>query len=223
MNPRHLEKIKKCFELGKSGNPNEAATALAMAHKLMRKYGLSEDDINFIEMGATTTASKIQKKPVAYAVNLGTSIASSFKCEVLLQYSYHGNNFKFIGRKDTAMMSAYAFDVLFRQLKLARKAFLATIHPRTSKQNKTKRADCYCDGWVNSVVRNLDIEELPPEEKERITNYRKHIGAYTEKKAKSRQRKGGSISDYLTGSHDGKNVHVNTPIHGSKGERLCLQ
>ena len=223
MNPRHLEKIKKCFELGKSGNPNEAATALSMAHKLMRKYGFSEDDINFIEMGATTSTSKLQKKPLVYTVILGRNIARSFKCDVFLQKTFYGSLFKFIGRKDTAMMSAYAFDVLFRQLKLARKAFLATVHPLTSKQNKTKRADCYCDGWVNAVISNLVVEELPTEEEERIKNYRKHLGTYSDKTARTTQRKGGSISDYQTGSHDEKNIRVNTPIHGSEGERPCPQ
>lgn len=48
-----LKKIAKCLELGNSANVNEAANAIKMAHRLMLKYGLDKDDIEFIKMGKT--------------------------------------------------------------------------------------------------------------------------------------------------------------------------
>ena len=51
-----LKKIAKCLELGNSANVNEAAQAIKMAHRLMLKYGLEKDDIEFIQMGKTKSA-----------------------------------------------------------------------------------------------------------------------------------------------------------------------
>lgn len=85
MNEKHLNKIQKCFDLAKSGNVHEAANALAMAQKLMKKYGMSDEDI---------------RHPL------------------------------FVGVKYKAMTAAYAFDVVYRQLKIARRDYLKTLHPR---------------------------------------------------------------------------------------------
>ena len=38
-----IDKICKCLRLSESGNPYEAAMALRQAHRLMRKYRISED------------------------------------------------------------------------------------------------------------------------------------------------------------------------------------
>ncbi len=52
-----LKKIAKCLELSNSSNINEAAQAIKMAQRLMHKYGLDEDDINFIRLGKTISQS----------------------------------------------------------------------------------------------------------------------------------------------------------------------
>jgi hypothetical protein len=221
MNSKHLEKIKKCFDLAKSGNPNEAANALAMAHKLMRKYGLSDEDIRFIEMGETTSKSKVQQKPVSYVNHLICSIADSFKVLPMLEaYRYDGAYPKFIGRKDSAMMAAYAFDVLYRQLKIARKSYLKSLHSRMLKQNKTIHADRYCEGWVHAVTANLSTEELPEEEKKLITDYQQHKLGPSGKAAKTTRRKGGSLSDYRNGIDDGQQINVNQPVNGKESPKL---
>lgn len=222
MNPKHLEKIKKCFDLSKSSNPNEAANALAMARKLMRKYGLSDEDIEFIEMGETTSRSRIQRKPNAYVSVLVSEIAKSFQVIPMLETCYEGSFPQFIGRKDAAMMAAYAFDVLYRQLINARKQYLSTLNPRMRKQNKTVRADRYCEGWVIAVTENLKAEKLPEEEETRIKSYMKRVNESGKEPeaAKTTRRKGGSRDDYSSGVQDGSNVRVNTPVHGDEPAKL---
>ncbi|HIF5940419.1 TPA: DUF2786 domain-containing protein [Vibrio parahaemolyticus] len=222
MNPKHLEKIKKCFDLSKSSNPNEAANALAMARKLMRKYGLSDEDIEFIEMGETTSKSRIQRKPVVYVGVLVSEIAKAFQVIPMLETNFEGSFPQFIGRKDAAMMAAYAFDVLYRQLMNARRQYLSTLNPRMRKQNKTVRADRYCEGWVISVTENLKAEKLPVEEETRIKSYMKHQSqdGKEPEQAKSMRRKGGSRDDYHSGVLDGSNVQVNTPVHGTEQAKL---
>lgn len=218
MNPKHLEKIKKCLDLSKSSNPNEAANALAMARKLMRKYGFSDEDIEFIEMGKTTSKSRIQRKPVVYVGVLVSEIAKAFQVIPMLVTSYEGSFPQFIGRKDAAMMAAYAFDVLYRRLMSARKQYLSTLSSRMRKQNKTVRADRYCEGWVVSVTDNLKTEKLPEDEEVRIKSYMKYQNkdGKEPESAKSMRRKGGRHDDYQSGALDGSNVQVNTPVHGTE-------
>lgn len=221
MNPKHLEKIKKCFDLSKSSNPNEAANALAMARKLMRKYGLSDEDIEFIEMGETTSKSRIQVKPTAYVNFLFSNIADVFQVMPMLLQTDLGAFPQFIGRKESATMAAYAFDVLYRQLMNARKLYLSTLSPRMLKKNKTVRADRYCEGWAVSVIGNLKPEGLPKEEETRIKSYiDNRFKGETMDVAKVNRRSGGRDSDFYSGVTDGRNVQVNTPVHGTEQARL---
>lgn len=221
MNPKHLEKIKKCFDLSKSSNPNEAANALAMARKLMRKYGLSDEDIEFIEMGETISKSRVQSKPVAYANVLIQKIAGAFQVIPMLVQAESGSFPQFIGRKDLAMMAAYAFDVLYRQLMHARKLYLSTLNPRMLKKNKTVRADRYCEGWVMSVVGNLRSDDLPKEEEDRIQSFISTLFKDEQLDvAKVSRRKGGRDSDFYSGMKDGRNVHVNTPVQSSEQRKI---
>lgn len=216
-----MDKIKKCFNLAKSSNANEAANALAMAKKLMQKYGLTNEDIEFIEMGETTSKSRIQNNPVAYVSVLVTEIAKSFQViPILVSETYVGSYPQFIGRKDAAMMAAYAFDVIYRQLLQARKQHLSTLNPRLLKKNKTIRADRFCEGWVVAVVENLKAEKLPEEENTRIRSYMAHRNDVTSGTAKVSRRKGGSPVDHLLGAHAGGKVHVNTPMTGTEQNKI---
>ena len=58
-----LDKIKKCLALGESANEHEAAQAIRQAQILMKKYGVSEIDV---ELSAVT------EKGVACASSLPT-------------------------------------------------------------------------------------------------------------------------------------------------------
>ena len=58
-----LDKIKKCLALGESANEHEAAQAIRQAQMLMKKYGISEIDIEL---------SAVNEKGVACASSLPT-------------------------------------------------------------------------------------------------------------------------------------------------------
>ena len=58
-----LEKIKKCLALGESANEHEAAQAIRQAQILMKKYGISENDVEL---------SGISEKGVGCAATLPT-------------------------------------------------------------------------------------------------------------------------------------------------------
>lgn len=221
MNEKQLNKVQKCLELAKSGNANEAANALAMAQKLMRKYGLSDEDIQFIEMGETTSSSQIQQKPVAYVTCLVSRIAKAFGVAPMLHTVGSKASPQFLGHKAKAMTAAYAFDVVYRQLKIARRDYLKTLHPRLLKKNKTARADAFCEGWVLAAVSNLVEEVISSEDQEKIEAYKKRDESFVDDKpAKSVRRKGGSIDDYAAGHELGSQVTIHTPVNGKETMKL---
>lgn len=47
---RALDRVKKCMRLSASAEPNEAATALRQAQKLMQQFSISEDEVSDIEV-----------------------------------------------------------------------------------------------------------------------------------------------------------------------------
>lgn len=222
MNDKQLSKIQKCLELAKSGNANEAANALAMAQKLMRKYGLSDEDIQFIEMGETTSVSQIQQKPVLYVGCLVTEIAAAFGVVPMLITTRGKAHPQFLGSKAKAMTAAYAFDVVYRQLKIARSDYIKTLHHRLLKKNKTIRADTFCEGWVLAVSSNLVADSIASEEQDRIDAYKKnkHKLSGDEEPVKSVRRKSGSIHDRAIGMEAGSKVRVHTPVDGEETKKL---
>ena len=76
-----LKKIAKCLELGNSANVNEAAQAIKMAHRLMLKYGLEQDDIEFIQMGKTKSATLLPSDISSHILKIIRGINRRFGVE----------------------------------------------------------------------------------------------------------------------------------------------
>lgn len=167
-------KIKKCLALAKSANENEAAIALRQAQSLMREYQIDPDLLDIVEASCD---SNVKKTPQAWEAALVAAIAKSMQCRLIFSSgnSFFGTkaNWTFIGADPAPEIASYAFDVLYRQVNRARKTFIETGLKRvTVKKNKVRRADLFCEGWVESVqqlIGGLDIE-VPENTKERIKN-----------------------------------------------------
>lgn len=218
MNPKILEKIKHCLALSKSSNEHEAATALRQAHALMKKYSISETDIALHDIKMTKNPQNFAKKPALYQVMLANVIASIFGCEVIL--GYHDNMKRavcFVGVEQNAEIASYAFDVLFRQLKTARQAYIKNELSRVRlTKNKTARADAFCIGFV-SQVKDLTASLV-------VDNPHKElIKSFVQERTKGRTasvNKGNintktvKIDDYLHGVSAGKNAQLHNAVYG---------
>ncbi|MGF1807066.1 DUF2786 domain-containing protein, partial [Aliivibrio sifiae] len=79
-----LKKIAKCLELGNSANVNEAAQAIRMAHRLMLKYGLEKDDIEFIKMGKTQSTHLLPANVGSNILKIIRGINTRFGVEAVL-------------------------------------------------------------------------------------------------------------------------------------------
>lgn len=224
MNEKHLNKIQKCFDLAKSGNAHEAANALAMAQKLMKKYGMSDEDIQFMSMGETTSKSTIQQKPVVHVSGLIVAVAKAFGVSAL--HHYCGDTGKchplFVGVKDKAMTAAYAFDVVYRQLKIARRNYIKENLQGFGNHAKTVKADVYCLGWVKAAVENIKPMEVTDEEQQRVEAFKNNRNPELkdEEPLEPRQRKGGSIADLAAGEEDGSKITLSTPVSGTESLKI---
>lgn len=223
MNEKHLAKIQKCLALSESGNANEAAAALAMAYKLMEKYGLDKDDIEFSKMGNTTSRTPVPKAPCLHTNVLICNIANLFRVKPLSRRVNKKYFIWFIGEKSAASLAAYTFDVLARQLEVARKVFIDSLHGNCKKATKTRLANAFCGGWVYEATRNLKTEPLTESEKNKIESFQNKILGSNNKlsTSKFREEKGGyEWEAHSRGLQEGKGVMVSTPMKGTETAKI---
>ncbi len=139
-----LKKIAKCLELGNSANVNEAAQAIRMAHRLMLKYGLEKDDIEFIKMGKTKSKTLLPADISAQILKIIRGINRRFGVECVLT-NYKGlKQAEFIGMAERAIFAAFAFDIVYREMNQQtgqfRNSFAGT---GTSTQEVTRRVNSF--------------------------------------------------------------------------------
>lgn len=218
-------KIKKCLALAKSGNENEAAIALRQAQSLMREFQIDPDLLDIVEASCN---SNVKKSPQAWEATLVSIIAKSMQCKLIFS---SGNSFfgtkaqwTFIGVDPAPEIASYAFDVLYRQINRSRKNFIETTLKRvTVKKNKVRRADLFCEGWVDSVkhlVTGLDID-VPANTSERIKKYMDmahgQLGSFTPKdRNKGKALNDRAANDYHAGKQSGKTAQLNQAMNGGK-------
>ena len=173
VNDSVLRKIKRCMELSKSSNENEAAIALKQMKSLMEKNGVTTNDIMAADITEHLFYLNVQKKPAQWVLNLHIAVANALDCECIV-WSGGGEKIRlmFLGIGSTTEIAGYAFEVLFRKLKSDRTEFIDTQLYRYKRANKTKLADAYCEGWVANVCRKVANLNPNIEIKDKIQAYK---------------------------------------------------
>ena len=212
-----LEKIKKCLALGESANEHEAAQAIRQAQILMKKYGISEMDV---ELSAVT------EKGVACASTLPTwhqvlisQCAKAFGVECYLNREFGLGEARFFGIGIKPELAAYAYEVLLRQLKKERRAYIKTeLKAVRLPRNKTARADQFCTGWVYAIVKKVQEFAAEPAEKEVLAHYKQQMGEMGQ--AKKRDVHGGSKAsreqDLAAGVRKGREAQLYHAMDGGE-------
>lgn len=228
MDNKALEKIKKCLELTNSTNPNEAANAIKLAAGLMRKYGLVDSDLKHMDMDNSTSRSIVPKKQPEYLSDLVHAINSNYSTIAVFKARYNNRthniewNVCFMGEKNSSMLAAYTFDVLYRKLKKARLEYVKKLHHRLKRINKTIRADSYCQGWVNQVINALPVQFCSEEFKLLLESYRDSLFPKLSD-LKELVRKPGRDLDYWQGRRDASHVELHDPLNGQESLKLNHQ
>ena len=212
-----LEKIKKCLALGESANEHEAAQAIRQAQILMKKYGISEMEV---ELSAVT------EKGVACASTLPTwhqvlisQCAKAFGVECYLNREFGLGEARFFGIGIKPELAAYAYEVLLRQLKKERREYIKTeLKAVRLSRNKTARADQFCTGWVYAIVKKVQEFAAEPAEKEVLAHYKQQMGEMGQ--AKKRDVRGGSKAsreqDLAAGVRKGREAQLYHAMDGGE-------
>lgn len=171
---RILRKIEACLALTGSDNPNEAATALRQAQKMMAEYGLTRLDLAAARIGEHSARARSGKRPPNYLGKLISMVASAFGTHPIYWRMGAGCSFStltFVGPDGNARISAYAFEVLQRQLLRDRSHYPAELPKRLKRATKTRRADAFAEAWVLAVSRQIAPQTVDAATRQAIEHY----------------------------------------------------
>ena len=213
-----LDKIKKCLALSKSANEYEAAQALRQAQALMEKYEVNAVDIALSEVSEQKVDRKMAFKLANWQWRVANMIADVFGCQ-----SYQrGKTMMFYGIGNRAEISAYAFDVVYRQISADRRKFLKNCRAR-KQAHRTYLADQFCNGWIMGAWKTVKKFEMSDEEKAVMDRYAKKEHSDIVE-AKTRDAKSsilqGSTMEYealAQGMESGKQVQLHHAMNGTDG------
>lgn len=147
-----VKKIRKCLALAKSSNEHEAAAAIAKARALMDQHGISADDIALAEMGEFSTRGTRTQRPPKWESALCHSVRHALGCKVIIGAN---RDRVYIGPSPAPEIASYAFSVLFRQLKAARREYVRVHLKRCRPGRKRQRADIFCEAWAMAVYNKV--------------------------------------------------------------------
>ena len=147
-----LDKIKKLLRLAESSNPHEAANAMRQARAMMEKHGIGEGDVALADITEHGTGSGSKLKPAQWEANLGGTVAKAYSCKLFFAAGI--GQWRFVG--ETAEVASYTMAILLRQVRKARRDYIAAELKRCKAATKTKRGDLFCDAWVWSVRRQVN-------------------------------------------------------------------
>lgn len=219
-----IEKIKKCLALSRSSNQNEAQAALRQAQKMMASYNVSESDIKASTVEDFYVKAGALSRPAAWENMLVSMVCKAFGCDAV--HKRHGKtaHWSFIGVGSSAQVAGYAFEVLYRQLKKARKDYLNQYYDGSSVQLKTRRGDIFCIGWIDAV--NQKVTSIATAETvEAIKAFKKkEFGEKLEGEIKSSNRVGkvnsADVEVYKYGAEKGKDVNLHHGVSGNDNNNL---
>jgi len=227
-----IAKIKKCLRLAKSSNEHEAAAALRQAQKLMRAYGLSDLDVEHADIREEHARAGVKVSPSKWEAALADVVARTFDCQLLFRAlnippKVTIGFWVFVGAEPSGKIARYAFEVLHRQIKRARKTYIQTTLKDYTRQTRTRRADLFCQGWVWAVGEKVKQFAGNASMQTRIDAYmaRKH-GQLASMKGRDRNNgrllSGGEMSDILFGQMAGREAEINPGLNGAGRQQFSL-
>ncbi|VXD04032.1 DUF2786 domain-containing protein [Pseudomonas sp. 9Ag] len=211
-----LEKIKKCLRLAASSNPHEAAAAMRQARALMEKYQVGEADVLMADVVEVAARSGSKMNPPQWEANLAGTIARAYSCRVIFIAGL--GDWSFIG--EMAEIAGYAMTVLLRQVRQARRDYIADTLKRCKTATKTRRADIFCDAWVWSVrtkVQEFAGSQAPSAAVEAYI--RKHhpeleSGTFNDRNATKGKLSDRALNDAANGIRAATGVQLNHGVDG---------
>lgn len=160
---RVIRKIKRCMALAQSSNETEAATALRQAQGLMRKYQLTEMDVQLSDVGEVNSSHSRTTRRPAWDRDLGAVVADVFDCKALTMKHWCVSSQRpveravFVGVTPSQHIALYAYETLLTKLKLARKEYVSGVRAgkfRSACSPETA-GNHFATAWVGQVYGKL--------------------------------------------------------------------
>lgn len=210
-----ISKIQKCLALSDQDNPNEAATALKQAIAMMEKYGITKSEVELAQITESKADLKVAQKPENHVWSLCTVIKLAFGVDFYKQ----GKDMVFYGINDKAAIASYAFDVLFRQLKKARKEYsnsIREVYSMLPLHTRRKMINDFSAAWIAGVHSKVVNFAMTEQESTLMKKYTASLNARVISSRSGRPR----ISEAVqAGLKEGKRVEIYQPTEfkGMKG------
>jgi hypothetical protein len=228
-----LEKIKKCLALSSSSNPHEAETALRQARKLMDAHDITVQDVQAAEVEECHARAGSAVYPANWETTLATKVGDIFGCKVLFSEAVptgwgEKGQWRFIGCGADPDVAKYAFDVLVRQARQARKAHIHDKLKRCRPAIKTRRADLFSEGWVRSATGVIAAFCGTQQRRVAIDAYMSRnyptLGALKSRDRNADRRlREHECNDYGAGCRAGRDAQLNRGVGSAADGRVALQ
>lgn len=211
-----LQKIAKCLELGHSANVHEAAQAIRMAERLMRKHGFEQTDIEFIRMGTTSAKQLLPAQPNQHILRIIRGINSRFGVEAVLVDHKGLKRLEFVGDAERAIFAGFAFDILYRemhqQIGSFRNGFAGS---GTSQHEVNKRVTSFTAGWIEGALEKLP--NLNVQHSDSLDDYLDQQFENLDRETFKEQISKAMTQltpDFESGMRKGKKISIHRPVDG---------
>ncbi|EBH8909780.1 DUF2786 domain-containing protein [Salmonella enterica] len=221
-NEKLLEKLKKLLALAKSDNPHEAALALQRAQKLMHAYNITQADLALsdIDESVSNYWAAGSVNPPRYMLGLLDIIQVAFGVKSIIHSGFKPS-VGFYGNKDRVELASYTWEVLARQLIVARKNYIRQQNKRIKNTTKTSRGDKFAEGWVLAVRSEVHLFAMSREERELASLWleQKYPDSGTTTGRGAGKSRDADMSRHI-GYREGENVRLHQPVGGQEQRKL---
>ncbi|EBU8699423.1 DUF2786 domain-containing protein [Salmonella enterica] len=215
-----IRRLKKLMALTGSSNANEASAALARAQKLMETHGVTQDDIEILDINESICDywPVGASNPPRYMAYLLQVIKGAFGVDCIL---LGGCGVSFYGLYNRPELAAYTFEVLGRQLIKARKDFIKTQNKRIKTSTKTARGDKFAEGWIIAVLNKIEklartAHEVELAERWLEKKYTRTVTRNVRESGKTRDNDNARNSGY----REGRQASLHHPVNGQEQAKL---
>lgn len=155
-----IDKIKKCLALAGSSNVHEAAAAMRQAQKLMEQYGVTEDDVDALEVESEQIVTpepwkKSLKLPVYFA-KIASLMSVAFGVKALIECAYVNGKprmaIRYFGTQNRAQIAAYTHVVVWNALQKSWKEYQRS-NPWAADRIGGRSG--FWVGWIQQVRGNV--------------------------------------------------------------------
>lgn len=223
MDKKILDKIKKCLALARSSNANEAAIALGQAQKLMARHGITDADLELSEINQADVHACNARNPTQWVIALMCMVAEAFGCEPVLGSKLKGADVSFIGPGSQPEIAAYAYTVLYRQLRADRGHYISSLNIRLKASTKTRRGDLFAEAWVTEAAKKVQKMVRSEHTSQLIETYKEqHFTGLSETKGRICKPHKRDHAASLEGRVKGRQAQLHHGMGGTAEQQLRI-